>query len=258
VRLIAVATLVAGCGRLDFDKRVGAADASSCAVGHDEDADGVADICDGCPHVADSFQTDGDGDGVGDACDPEPGNPRQTLVVFDGFETADPARWASHDPESVDSDDLVIDATVQSSKVGMPYTPSHDLFEIRATVGPITSTPALISLMRSELAPAKGLVYCELQNNGTSSLLKYTYTIDRSSFPGVAANDALAPFGSGEVTLRFEVGGSASGCDAIWQGESLTAHGTPPVIATETMAVYVQYVLARVHYYVQIHTDDAL
>jgi len=38
----------------------------------DSDYDGVADVVDDCPAVADHWQTDFDGDGVGDACDPSP------------------------------------------------------------------------------------------------------------------------------------------------------------------------------------------
>src|SRR5262249_38036739 len=34
------------------------------------DGDGVPDVVDDCPSVADPGQTDGDGDGLGDACDP--------------------------------------------------------------------------------------------------------------------------------------------------------------------------------------------
>ncbi|HEV7731332.1 MAG TPA: thrombospondin type 3 repeat-containing protein [Candidatus Binatia bacterium] len=39
----------------------------------DGDGDGIADVADACPLLADATQTDGDGDGVGDACDACPG-----------------------------------------------------------------------------------------------------------------------------------------------------------------------------------------
>ncbi len=40
-----------------------------CATADDSDGDGIADIMDNCPTVANPDQTDSDGDGVGDACE---------------------------------------------------------------------------------------------------------------------------------------------------------------------------------------------
>jgi hypothetical protein len=70
-----------------------APDAVTCAIGHDEDGDGVDDGCDVCPQIADPAQTDSDGDGIGDACDPNPADPNDVLVAFDSF--AFPNPWAS-------------------------------------------------------------------------------------------------------------------------------------------------------------------
>ena len=53
---------------------------------HDEDKDLIGDACDACPQLAHQ-ETDSDGDGVGDACDPHPGTPGDVLVHFDGFGT---------------------------------------------------------------------------------------------------------------------------------------------------------------------------
>jgi hypothetical protein len=61
---------------------------------HDEDGDGIGDVCDDCPALA-NFQLDADGDGIGDACD-EPSGVSQRLL-FDSFETIDPAIWSAAD-----------------------------------------------------------------------------------------------------------------------------------------------------------------
>ncbi len=50
----------------------------------DSDGDGVADVSDNCPSVANADQTDTDGDGLGDACDNCPGKANQDQKDQDG------------------------------------------------------------------------------------------------------------------------------------------------------------------------------
>ena len=57
---------------------------------HDHDQDGRGDACDVCPHLPDTG-ADSDGDGVGDACDPRPTEPGDRLAVFEGFYA--PVAW---------------------------------------------------------------------------------------------------------------------------------------------------------------------
>lgn len=45
------------------------------ADGRDTDKDGIKDMCDNCPNVANKDQLDEDGDGQGDACDKCPSDP---------------------------------------------------------------------------------------------------------------------------------------------------------------------------------------
>jgi hypothetical protein len=57
------------------------------SCGGDTDGDGVNDICDNCPGVANANQLDGDGDGQGDVCDncPAVSNPSQIDIDGDGL-----------------------------------------------------------------------------------------------------------------------------------------------------------------------------
>jgi hypothetical protein len=50
----------------------------------DHDSDGRGDVCDVCPHLPDTG-ADADGDGVGDACDPHPTTPGDRIALFEGF-----------------------------------------------------------------------------------------------------------------------------------------------------------------------------
>jgi hypothetical protein len=61
----------------------------------DDDLDALGDVCDNCPLVANTSQADdGDHDGIGDLCDPHPANAGDCLAVLDSFE--DVGQFAAH------------------------------------------------------------------------------------------------------------------------------------------------------------------
>ncbi len=73
-----------GCGRVGFTSASDSAGQDAAAFndaaladglrlfGHDEDGDGLPDVVDNCPHIANVLQTNSDGDQAGDACDSFP------------------------------------------------------------------------------------------------------------------------------------------------------------------------------------------
>ncbi len=90
-RFVSLLALV-GCGRIGFDfgPNGSTGDARGdgtglpdlvAPLGHDEDADGVVDVDDTCPHLV-AAQTDRDGDTVGDDCDPYPDTPGESIALF--------------------------------------------------------------------------------------------------------------------------------------------------------------------------------
>jgi hypothetical protein len=72
----------------------------------DGDGDGIADVADGCPQVADPAQLDGDRDGVGDACDTCPGiaTPDRRDRDADGVGDACDNCPATPNPDQTDAD----------------------------------------------------------------------------------------------------------------------------------------------------------
>lgn len=60
----------------------------------DEDRDGIGDDCDRCPIAFPASTADADGDEVDSPCDPDPNEPGDRIVVFEGFNGgALPAGW---------------------------------------------------------------------------------------------------------------------------------------------------------------------
>jgi hypothetical protein len=228
-------------------------DGSDCmASGHDEDADGVDDACDVCPHVVDPAQVDSDGDGVGDACDPQPALPRQQLVLFDPFTSVRP-EWSLYDSPVIDGDDLVLDGRASGTAIGRAYAPGNDLLEISLTTRDPSMPEHLVAVMRGTL-PTTNLVYCELVRIGSTDTLKYTYRADNSPFETAGVSQVSAPVGAGTGILRYHVG-DPHGCSARWQGD-VEATGMPPALTTTTQTIYALGLEARVHYFVQIRTLD--
>jgi len=58
-----------------------------------EDGDKFGDACDPCPIDANDSPTDSDGDGVADACDPHPNAAGDKIVLFEGFHAGIPGTW---------------------------------------------------------------------------------------------------------------------------------------------------------------------
>jgi hypothetical protein len=81
-------------------------DAPAACGTRDHDGDGIPDLCDNCPHVANADQAHVlDADDVGDACDPD--NTRMdTQLVFEGFYTT-PTSWVLPNGWSVANGKLV-------------------------------------------------------------------------------------------------------------------------------------------------------
>lgn len=99
-------------------------DAGDPCVGHDEDQDGIADVCDNCPHVLNAGQEDvrevppATPDGVGDACDPRPTSGGDAIALFDAFATSDLGAWeVSGDPASVVADALVVASSSEDTRL---------------------------------------------------------------------------------------------------------------------------------------------
>jgi hypothetical protein len=266
MRAVALLWVLGACGRVGFhaqptgdappsdDARADARpDAGPCtAIGHDEDRDGIDDACDVCPHLPDPGQADADGDRVGDACDPEPDNPRQRIVFFDPF--VDFSAWTTTGGAVVMNDQLVLDVPADAGNARRPYTPGDDLFEIGATTAPGQSTAESIIFVGLRRENSTSLQYCEFYDGG-SSIFELTYTTDGVNYPHGTVDPVSQRFMTGSGRLAYRAIGADVECAATWNGETLGATGTPPVIAPDQVEIYAENVTETIDWFIQIQTD---
>lgn len=245
--------LACACGRIAFDAQL---DALVCTLtsGHDEDGDGVDDLCDVCPHLADADQRDGDGDRVGDVCDPEPALARQTIQLFDSFVTRDPA-WAQLGPSTFMADELVMNVTGASASVRRPLAHAHDTFVVGAVAGSAAPGQHLFAIMLRQSTDA-ALYYCEIFDDDTMALVKYTYMLGMG-MPFMTAGFAPMPdrLAGGTGRLTYEIDATNVYCTASWQGTETPMSGARPPLMGDELAIYAENINIRFLYLIQIRSE---
>jgi hypothetical protein len=255
-RVVAAWLLACACGRFSFDEPD--AVAAECIVqGHDEDGDTIDDGCDVCPHRGDTDQADLDGDRVGDACDPEPALARQRIELFDPFVTRDPVwRVSNGGVVNVSNDELVLSGS--GSVVGWfrPFVPARDHFVVAVTTTTAPVGQRAVFALIADDDPSPASFYCELFENGTGSLYKFTYTLDGANFMSPDSTMVMPSFTGGSGVFEFDIDPSSASCSATWRGEMLAAIGVrPTAFEADSVRIFVENIEARVAYFVHIRAD---
>jgi hypothetical protein len=240
-RQAAVAALVvAGCGRVSFETLpahdAAGSDAFVCVapVGHDEDGDGIDDACDPCPHIA-GDAADADGDGVGDACDPDPA-PVEHFTLFDPFLVSRPAVWAYNAQTALGTDVLNITGVNTYSAIAFvePATPAKEIvsFDLDVTAG----GPGNQRQFDYEIANAADIesYFCEINDQGGSTSLILTWTMDRLTYTNVMITPTTGPVMTGRARITMQNEFPHIICTAEWKGQTLTAEGDVPATLTGT------------------------
>ena len=251
----AVLLLLAGCGRFGFDARPtdAALDATPCVpVGtHDEDADGIIDSCDVCPHLADATQADTDGDRVGDACDPEVDLPRQRIALFDPFTSI--ADWTPIGPVVPEADSVSLGGIGLSGSLRRDFVPATDTLVIGARTFATGTGQRLFALIFKEVVNGKAF-YCELFEDPDAQLL-LTYTLDSMTFvhPDFVGTSPLA---NGRGALAVAIDATSGTCRLAWNAMTYTATGArPSEIDLQVVSLYAENVDVDLDYFLQIRTD---
>lgn len=246
--------LLAACGRIGFDGHAPGDDATAndciAAGTHDEDADGVVDNCDVCPHLA-GPQLDGDGDRVGDACDPEPARPAQRIVVFEPFTSYD--AWGAITIVQQRDDSVTLGAAGTQGSLRRAFIPGNDVLAIGARTSGAGTGPHLVAVILKELT-TPAAYYCEVFDSGTDASLFFTYTFDNVNYmhPGQAGASRLA-MADGTLALTLDAG--TVRCKSTWSGNGFAQGGVPPNIDAMVLGLYAENVEAELFYFIQIRTE---
>lgn len=250
--LVGCGIVVAGCGRLAFDADTG-------CVGHDEDGDGIADVCDGCPHLADSDQVDSDGDGVNDPCDPDPLIGGDRIVRFDPF--TEPGEWSIRADEMTYTGDAlrVVQLTDGFANVELNEIPSSDRFEFG---GRIVRARAVaerqLTLYVIERSSENRFYYCELYDvGGGRQFFAYTISLSPGVYDSPAATDLAQPLDSGPTRITMVHLAPQVSCRTNWPtvGNGDLPFADIPAIGPMAIGIGVGGLEVELDYFVQIRSE---
>ena len=244
--------LLAACGRFDFAARAPDAAAPDAVTGHDEDGDGVPDVIDVCPHVADPDQLDTDGDGIGDACDPEPTNPRQKLALFATLQPDDqPLTLNGTGTWTQDTDSVDFDGNQDGE---LFYTLSATNIRVAVAVDVLAKTNGsgvqhqVAVGFEPEVAPVYFGEVTEQPSVGMADLAEY----DGMAYSSPAAQALADGVHVGSISEQITMTGGATptgAFDAEWPGEPYHLDAATPAYAGGTLVRFIiNNLMCRVRY----------
>lgn len=209
-----------------------------------EDADKFGDTCDVCPQIADNAAVDSDGDRVGDACDPNPGA-HDTVWRYDGFHSGLPS-WSRSLNWQAMGDKLQTtaaqNATIDSEYIFPPFTaaaaPDNFSVTMTVTVGQILGTTGdhSVGIEIYDKTADKG-VDCGLDQapaqGGTSSVL----FLSDDSNPNVDKSVTFVWTTGTEYRITMTRHGSTYTCNLVGPGGPVTLSRNSTVVPRDGNSV---------------------
>jgi hypothetical protein len=207
-----------------------------------EDGDRFGDACDLCPQLSDAASVDTDGDHVGDACDPNPGA-RDTVWLFEGFHKGLPA-WVRSLNWTAVPDKLRVTSSGNINDVSeyavLPLTSPSGTFDNFSVTAPVL----VEQTMGSNGDHSIGLeIYDETAQRGVDCMLDMNPTSPSGillmvdDFNKLNQKLPLAWTTSTVYRLTLARHGSTYTCTAVGPGGTQTISGTSAVVPRSNGAV---------------------
>lgn len=221
---------------------------------YDEDRDLIGDDCDKCPIASPRATPDPDGDEVESPCDPDPSEPGDKIVAFEGFREGIPATWAKTGTWEQRGADAV--ATANGTEVtlttALPLTTSKMAvlvqYRVDAVDDPMTTTPYIGLIARDQRPASNAIVRCGSQRSaiGGDSL---SLEGDGGSMAAAVAN-AFNSASLYSVALRTQ--GVSAACAMLADATMVAAQATTSGEALTQVGVFVKGGTARFSYVLAI------
>lgn len=222
----------------------------------DHDGDGHGDRCDRCPHLASTADPDGDGDGVGDDCDPRPNASGDQIVLFEGFYDASSiASWTAQGNGSwAVSNGMLMQssatASTMTNTLALPITVPRAAVTAEARVDMLGM--ATNSFDTPHVSVASGVrtiqsYWCSIVDEGNTDKVYATtiYPPDNFNFPNVAWPGTFAA--TSQLRLTSALLGSSNTCTVVQGATTATVSGPigqpggAPLVATRTASASFDY-----------------
>jgi hypothetical protein len=157
---------------LDGDGLVNEMDFCNAGAGgqYDEDRDLIGDECDKCPIASPLANPDPDGDEVESPCDPDPREPGDRIVVFEGFRNGIPSTWAKTGTWEQRGGDAVATSTTEVTlTTALPLTTTKMALLVQYRVDSLDAgqpTPFIGLVARDQRPASNAIVRCGSQRSG--------------------------------------------------------------------------------------------
>ncbi|MFN0251600.1 MAG: hypothetical protein ACKV2T_32290 [Kofleriaceae bacterium] len=239
---------------LDSDGLANEMDYCNASAGgqYDEDRDLIGDECDKCPIASPLANPDPDGDEVESPCDPDPREPGDRIVAFEGFRNGIPSTWAKTGTWEQRGGDAVATSTTEITlTTALPLTTTKMALLVQYRVDAVDAgqpTPYIGLVARDQRPASNAVVRCGSQRSaGIGDALSLEGDRGAMVAPVVNAFNSASLY---SIALRLQ--GLSAQCAMIADETQVAAEATTSGEALTQAGIFVKGGTARFSYVLAI------